>query len=183
MIGISQSGASPDVAGVVKAATAQGAVTIAITNEPSSLLAESARHVIELRTGPERSVAATKTYTASLGAVAALVGVDPRDLAAHARRDRAPARPLAAGGDRRRLGTARRHRPRRPYGTAFEAALKLSELTGVIAAPWSVADFMHGPIAILEAGFPILAIARRARRSTGCASCWRPRPNAAPTSR
>jgi glucosamine--fructose-6-phosphate aminotransferase (isomerizing) len=45
------------------------------------------------------------------------------------------------------------------YGTAFEAALKLSELTGVIAAPWSTADFMHGPIAIVEPGFPILAIA------------------------
>ena len=45
------------------------------------------------------------------------------------------------------------------YGTAFEAALKLSELTGVIAAPWSSADFMHGPIAIVEPGFPILAIA------------------------
>jgi glutamine---fructose-6-phosphate transaminase (isomerizing) len=45
------------------------------------------------------------------------------------------------------------------YGTAFEAALKLSELTGVIAAPWSSADFLHGPIAIIEPGFPILAIA------------------------
>jgi hypothetical protein len=48
---------------------------VAITNEPGSLLAESAKHVIELRTGEERSVAATKTYTASLGAVAALVGL------------------------------------------------------------------------------------------------------------
>src|SRR4051794_25888834 len=159
VIGISQSGASPDVAGVVKAATAQGAVTIAITNEPSSLLAESARHVIDLRTGPERSVAATKTYTASLGAVAALVGVDPRDLSALPQamerqldcpvpeEDAATWERLAVVG----RGVA--------YGTAFEAALKLSELTGVIAAPWSSADFMHGPIAIVEPGFPILAIA------------------------
>ena len=113
VIGISQSGASPDVAGVVKAATAQGAVTIAITNEASSLLAESARHVIELRTGPERSVAATKTYTASLGAVAALVGVDPRDLAAMPAGDGAPARLLGPGGARRGLGAAGRRRPRR----------------------------------------------------------------------
>jgi glucosamine--fructose-6-phosphate aminotransferase (isomerizing) len=45
------------------------------------------------------------------------------------------------------------------YGTAFEAALKLSELTGMVAAPWSSADFLHGPIAIVEPGFPILAIA------------------------
>jgi glucosamine--fructose-6-phosphate aminotransferase (isomerizing) len=159
VIGISQSGASPDVAGVVKAATAQGAVTIAITNEASSLLAESARHVIELRTGPERSVAATKTYTASLGAVAALVGVDPRDLAAlpkamERQLDCPVPEEIAATWERLAVvgrGVA--------YGTAFEAALKLSELTGVIAAPWSSADFMHGPIAIVEPGFPILAIA------------------------
>ena len=45
------------------------------------------------------------------------------------------------------------------YGTAFEAALKISELTGVVAAPYSSADFLHGPIAVVEPGFPILAIA------------------------
>jgi glucosamine--fructose-6-phosphate aminotransferase (isomerizing) len=78
VVGISQSGASPDVAGVVEAAAAQGAVTVAITNEPDSALGRAARHVIDLRTGPERSVAATKTYTASLGAVAALAGVAER---------------------------------------------------------------------------------------------------------
>lgn len=159
VIGISQSGASPDVAGVVAAARAQGAVTIAITNEPSSLLGESARHVIELRTGPERSVAATKTYTASLGAVAALVGVDPEDLAAlpdaMARQLEVPVPAEVAAGWQRLAVVGRGV----AYGTAFEAALKLSELTGLIAAPWSSADFMHGPIAIVEPGFPILAIA------------------------
>src|SRR3954463_13907917 len=157
VIGISQSGASPDVASVVKAATAAGAVTVAITNEPGSLLAECARHVIELRTGAERSVAATKTYTASLGAVAALVGVEPRELAgvpdAMARQLDAPVRSEAASRWQRLAVVGRGV----VYGTAFEAALKLSELTGVIAAPYSTADFMHGPIAILEAGFPILA--------------------------
>src|SRR5918998_1776270 len=76
VIGISQSGASPDVAGVVAAATTQGAVTVAVTNDPGSALGGAAKHVVELRSGPERSVAATKTYTASLGAVAALVGGD-----------------------------------------------------------------------------------------------------------
>jgi glucosamine--fructose-6-phosphate aminotransferase (isomerizing) len=159
VIGISQSGASPDVAGVLKTATAQGAVTVAITNEPSSLLAESARHVIELRTGPERSVAATKTYTASLGAVAALVGVDPEDLGAvpdaMARQLEVPV-PADVAARWQRLAVVGRGVA---YGTTFEAALKLSELTGVIAAPWSSADFMHGPIAIVERGFPILAIA------------------------
>jgi glucosamine--fructose-6-phosphate aminotransferase (isomerizing) len=159
VIGISQSGASPDVASVVKAATAAGAVTVAITNEPGSLLAESARHVIELRTGAERSVAATKTYTASLGAVAALVGVEPRELRAlpeaMALQLDAPV-PAEEAAAWPRLAVVGRGVV---YGTAFEAALKLSELTGVIAAPYSSADFMHGPIAIVERGFPILAIA------------------------
>src|SRR5918999_4825214 len=71
-IGISQSGASPDVTTVAAAAAAQGQPTIAITNDPESPLAGAARHVIELGTGEEQSVAATKTYTASLAAVAAL---------------------------------------------------------------------------------------------------------------
>lgn len=156
VVGISQSGASPDVASVVAAATQQGAITVAITNEPGSPLAGAARHVIDLHAGPERSVAATKTYTASLAAVAALVGGDlagiPEALARQL--ERPVPDDVAAGWQRLAVvgrGVA--------YGTAFEAALKLSELTGMVAAPWSTADFMHGPIAILEPGFPILAIA------------------------
>src|SRR5216117_3939902 len=70
VIGISQSGASPDVWSVVAEARAQGCPTIAITNEPSSPLAEAAEHVIALHAGPERAVAATKTYLNSLAAVA-----------------------------------------------------------------------------------------------------------------
>jgi glutamine---fructose-6-phosphate transaminase (isomerizing) len=159
VVGISQSGASPDVAGVVAAATAGGAVTVAITNEPDSALGGAARHVIDLRTGPEQSVAATKTYTASLGAVAALVGADPDALAAipeaMERQLSVPVPANVAAGWRRLAVVGRGV----AYGTAFEAALKLSELTGVVAAPWSSADFLHGPIAIVEPGFPILAIA------------------------
>jgi glucosamine--fructose-6-phosphate aminotransferase (isomerizing) len=159
VIGISQSGASPDVAGVVAAAESGGAITIAITNEPESALGAAARHMIDLRTGPERSVAATKTYTASLGAVAALVGEDPPALAAipdaMARQLASPVPANVAAGWKRLAVVGRGV----AYGTAFEAALKLSELTGVVAAPWSSADFLHGPIAIVEPGFPILAIA------------------------
>ena len=105
-------------------------------------------------------MAATKTYTASLG----------RDRGAGGRRRRAswprsPTRwrassavavPFEAAAAWERLAVVGRGVA---YGTAFEAALKLSELTGVIAAPWSSADFLHGPIAIVEPGFPILAIA------------------------
>ncbi len=156
VIGISQSGASPDVAAVVATATAQGAVTIAITNEPGSALAQAARHVIELRTGPERSVAATKTYTASLGAIAALAGEDMTGVADAMGRQLAREVPADVAAGWKRLVVVGRGVA---YGTAFEAALKLSELTGMVAVPYSTADFLHGPIAIVEPGFPILAIA------------------------
>jgi glucosamine--fructose-6-phosphate aminotransferase (isomerizing) len=158
VIGISQSGASPDVAGVVSSATAQGALTVAITNEPDSPLARAAQHVIGLQTGPERSVAATKTYTASLAAVAALVS--GTEALAHVpdavQRQLEHDVPAEAAARWERLAVIGRGAN---YGTAFEAALKLSELTGAVAAPWSSADFLHGPIAIVEPGFPILAIA------------------------
>jgi glucosamine--fructose-6-phosphate aminotransferase (isomerizing) len=158
VIGISQSGASPDVAGVVSSATAQGALTIAITNEPDSPLATAAQHVIGLQAGPERSVAATKTYTASLAAVAALVsGTDALahvpDAIARQLEHEVPSEVAARWERLAVIGRGAN------YGTAFEAALKLSELTGAVAAPWSSADFLHGPIAIIEPGFPILAFA------------------------
>jgi len=72
VVGISQSGASPDVVGVVAAARRQGAATLAITNEPSSELGATAAFTIDLAAGPERAVAATKTYTTSLLAIARL---------------------------------------------------------------------------------------------------------------
>ena len=72
VIGISQSGALPDVVSAVAEGARQGALTAAITNDPSSPLAAAATHVVDLGAGEERSVAATKTYTASLAAIAAL---------------------------------------------------------------------------------------------------------------
>jgi glucosamine--fructose-6-phosphate aminotransferase (isomerizing) len=155
VIGISQSGDAPDVVGVLVEATAQGALTVAITNEPDSPLASAARHVIGLHTGPERSVAATKSYTASLAAVAALVGgAEPleRIAGAIARQLEHPV-PEVSWDRVAVIGRGAN------YGTAFEAALKLTELTGAIAAPWSSADFLHGPLAIIEPGSPLLAFA------------------------
>src|SRR5258705_12855923 len=72
VIGISQSGSSPDVVGIVAAGRRQGVPTLAITNDPSSALAEAAEFVVDLAAGPERAVAATKTYTTSLLALARL---------------------------------------------------------------------------------------------------------------
>jgi glutamine---fructose-6-phosphate transaminase (isomerizing) len=169
VIGISQSGASPDVVSVVDAAARDGSVTVAITNDPGSPMAGAAGHVIDLRCGPERSVAATKTYTASLGAVAALAVA----IAADAEREGELAGmpdaldrqlELTEGPDAAAAAAVRWNRLAvigrgANYGTAFEAALKIKELTGIAAEPYSPADFLHGPIAVVGEGFPVLAVA------------------------
>ena len=171
VIGISQSGASPDVVGVVADGRDQGAPTVAITNDPSSPLALAAETVIDLGAGPERAVAATKTYTTELLAVAALsvalsgdagrgrraleavpdtlasaLGLEPEVIAMAA--DQAAADRL--------LVLARGYE----YATAREWALKLKELAWVFADPYSAADFEHGPLALLEPGVPALAVVR-----------------------
>jgi glucosamine--fructose-6-phosphate aminotransferase (isomerizing) len=169
VLGISQSGASPDVVSVVEAGMREGCVTVAITNDPHSPMASAAGHVIDLGAGAERSVAATKTYTSSLGAVAALAaaiaGDDdrareltemPDALARQLELTEGPDRAAAAAAGWRRLAVIGRGAN---YGTAFEAALKIKELTGIAAEPYSPADFLHGPVAIVDAGFPVLAIA------------------------
>jgi glucosamine--fructose-6-phosphate aminotransferase (isomerizing) len=167
VIGISQSGASPDVVSVVAEAARQGAMTAAITNDPSSPLAAAADHLIDLGAGEERSVAATKTYTASLAAIAALVAQgDPRLTGEVARLPEAIATQLAltgdaatavpAAGDWERLTVVGRGAH---YATAFEAALKVRELAGIVAEGYSPADLLHGPIATTGPGQPLLAIA------------------------
>ena len=74
VLGISQSGRSPDVVAVLDDARRQGALTVAITNDPASELAAAAEHVVELQAGPERAVAATKTYLAEIAVIALLSG-------------------------------------------------------------------------------------------------------------
>ena len=168
VVGISQSGASPDVVAVLAAARAQGCVTVAITNEPGSPMGRAATHVIALQTGVEASVAATKTYTTSLAAVAALAAGIADDGARRAELAGAAdalERQLArtggldeaaeAAAEWRRLAVIGRGAN---YATAFEAALKIKELAAVAAEPASPADFLHGPVAMLDPGFPVLAI-------------------------
>ena len=171
VIGISQSGGSPDVVGIVAAGRRQGVPTLAITNDPSSPLAEAAEHVVDLAAGPERAVAATKTYTTSLLALARLsiALAEPSDeTAATAELAAVPdaieaalavepevvaiARELAGADRCVVLGRGYE------YATAREWALKLKELAQVFADPYSAADFMHGPIALIQAGVPVLAI-------------------------
>jgi glucosamine--fructose-6-phosphate aminotransferase (isomerizing) len=166
VVGVSQSGASPDVVSVLEAAGGREALTVAVTNDPASPLAQAARHVVELGSGVEASVAATKTYTCSLGVLAALAAEINGSASLLRELHEMPAaleRQLGRGGvadvshrlaDTERLAVLGRG-PN--YASAFEAALKLKELAGIAAEPASPADFMHGPVAIVNRGVPVLA--------------------------
>ncbi len=167
VIGISQSGQSPDVCAVIEEARGQGQATVAITNVPGSPLARAAQQTIDIAAGLERSVAATKTYTASLAAIAALTAelagapTLRGDLATVGEAMQAQLE-LGTGAAAEVLGGLDRCAltGRGPnYATAFEAALKIKELTGIAAEPYSPADLMHGPVAVLGPSSPLLAFA------------------------
>ncbi len=168
-IGISQSGAAPDVCEVIASARAQGAVTVAITNEPESPLAATADHLLEVHAGTETAVAATKTYTGTLAAIyilAAALRGDPQPL------DRLA---IVAGAMEQALTASDAIRPVAErcrfmeecvvlgrgfnYPTAMETALKIIETSYVLAKSYSSADFLHGPIALLHGGFPCILFA------------------------
>ena len=180
VVALSQSGASPDVVAVLAAAREQGAPAVAITNAPSSPLADVATDVLDLAAGPERSVAATKTYTSSVLAVALLAVAlgDPADEAEYvAELRRIPEAVAAAINGTLGLEQAAAvlAEPRRGVvvgrglnlGTAYEAALKLTELTGSLMAPYSPADLLHGPVAALGPDVPVLAVAPDEPASAG----------------
>jgi glucosamine--fructose-6-phosphate aminotransferase (isomerizing) len=167
VIGISQSGRSPDVVAVVEEAARQGALTLALTNDPESTLARAAELVMPLGAGPERSVPASKTYTASLLAldlISQAVDPDPAFESALSRVPGALTRALEQDGELERLVPVLVG-PRAivlgrgfNFSTAEEIALKLTETSYVLARAWSVADFEHGPIAVVEAGLPVLLV-------------------------
>jgi glucosamine--fructose-6-phosphate aminotransferase (isomerizing) len=167
VIGISQSGASPDVVAVIEEAKRQGALTVAITNDAESPLATAAETVLTLGAGPERSVPASKTYTASLLSLALISqAVDPDVMfgAALLSVPQAMAKALEMDSDLERLaasvsGTRAVVLGRGfNFSTAEELALKLMETSYVMARAWSVADFEHGPIAVVEAGIPVIVV-------------------------
>jgi glutamine---fructose-6-phosphate transaminase (isomerizing) len=164
VIGVSQSGETPEIASSVAYARERGALTAGLTNGAGSLLARTADHVLVTAAGEERSVAATKTFTAQLAAVAALAealgaagleqldavpdavaraladGEEPAAAAAHDLRE-APAAACVARG--------------LAFTVALEAALKLKETTGLWAEGFSSADLRHGP-KTAAAGLPAL---------------------------
>jgi glucosamine--fructose-6-phosphate aminotransferase (isomerizing) len=169
VVGISQSGQSPDVVEVVSEGRRQGALTAALSNDPASPLALAAEHCLILRAGEERAVAATKTYTAQLAALAMLsAAIAAREelwggllaLPGQVRETIAAGRGLDAAA--RLVAPASRlvvvgrglH-----LATAFEVALKIKETSYLTAEPFSPADFLHGPVAMLERDLPLLLVA------------------------
>jgi glucosamine--fructose-6-phosphate aminotransferase (isomerizing) len=168
VIGISQSGQSPDIVAVLAEGQRQGALTVAITNDPDSPLSTTADYTIRLLAGSEQSIAATKTYTTSLLALAMLSTALAKDAERWQILRTLPdlmtkvvtnVPTIVQATERYRYMEAcvvvsRGYN----YATAFEIALKLKELTYVLAEPYSSADFQHGPLALIEHGFPVIAV-------------------------
>ncbi len=173
VIGVSQSGKSPDIVSVLEEGRKQGCQTLSITNEPNSPLAQASDFVLDIHAGAEKAVAATKTYTTELMSVAMLSAAlsgnkaqwnDLSKVAAWMRQSLKQNDFLAQAAQRYRyidqtvvLGRGFN------YATAFEWALKLKELTYIIAEPYSSADFAHGPIAMVESGYPVFAVAPKGK--------------------
>lgn len=167
VIAISQSGRSPDIVANAAAARAAGARVLALVNVAGSPLADAATDVLPLLAGAERSVAATKSFIASLSAVSHLVGLWADDAALIEAVEALPgtlARALALdwGGaipllrDATSLFTVSRGPG---FGVAHEMALKLKETCALHAEAFSAAEVEHGPMAIVRNGFPVLMFA------------------------
>lgn len=169
VLGISQSGKSPDIVAVLAEARRQKVLTAVITNDPDSDLGSQGDIVVGLDAGEERAVAATKTYTAELGAIAmlscALAG-EGQMLNELQQMPGAMADTLGMNDLIAAVAPRFRYMDRcvvigrgYNYATAYEMALKMKELTYTIVEPYSSADFLHGPMAMVEHGFPVFVIA------------------------
>ncbi|HVA92928.1 MAG TPA: SIS domain-containing protein [Chloroflexota bacterium] len=168
VIGISQSGQSPDLVAVMREARRQGALTVAVVNERESPMAEVADHVLWCGAGTERAVAASKSFTAQQLLLALLTAEwsGAPELAASLSsvpQAVAGALTLDAGlGDLahrwRDMGSCLVLARGYAYAAAMEVALKIKETSYVMADAYSGADFLHGPIAVVEPGFPVLLL-------------------------
>lgn len=168
VLAISQSGQSPDIRAVLAEGRRQGALTVALTNDAESPLAEASEYTIQLHAEKEKSVAATKTYTASLMALAVLSATLSqsqehlrvlKEVPSYMTSVLNAAESTIRATERYRYMEACVVNSRGfNYATAYELALKLKELTYILAEPYSSADFKHGPVALVEHGFPVLAI-------------------------
>lgn len=164
-VAVSQSGGSPDLVESTAAARRAGALTVAVTNAAASPLAEAAEEHVDVMAGPERAVAATKSYTSQLLALYLLVDAWRGGAGAAAK----PLPDLAAQvlGTGDALAVAARYRfverlvttgRGYAYPTAREAALKLMETSYLSAHAFSGADLLHGPLALIDQDRPVLAV-------------------------
>lgn len=168
-LAISQSGKSPDIVALTETARAGGALTIALTNTADSPLARASDYAIDILAGPERSVAATKTFVNSAVAGLALMAHCTDDAALLAALARLPGHfekaigcdwmPIAAAIPQGRSLFVLGRGP--SLAMANEAALKFKEVCRVHAEAYSAAEVIHGPLALVDPGFPVLALAAR----------------------
>ena len=170
-LALSQSGRTPDVVEYARQAKRRGAYVVAFTNDPSSELAREADAVLALQAGPERAVAATKTYTNQVAALGLLAAHAAEEGGAFADDIRATADtmrtfidsvetrianvaiPFAYAGRMFVVGRGAE------FATAREIALKLLETCRIAAEPLTATDLAHGPVAALDSLFPVWAIA------------------------
>ena len=171
VVALSQSGRTPDVLDYVQRARRRGAFTVAITNDPGSALAEASEAVLPLGAGPEEAVAATKTYTGQVAALALLAGYAAGrgpEVADAIRRTAAQLDELLPTVEQgvAELAVALAFVGRMfvigrgpEFATAREISLKLLETCRVAAEPLTATDLMHGPVAALDGLFPVWTIA------------------------
>jgi glucosamine--fructose-6-phosphate aminotransferase (isomerizing) len=169
VVALSQSGATPEIVSTCQAARAGGAVVLGITNEPRSPLADAVDLLITTDAGPERAVPATKTVTAQLAVVATVTSALRAGPVPDGTLDGLPGAVAAVLGDPgpvRQLADRWRDLDRLvvagrglAYAAALETALKVKETTGILAEGISTADLLHGPIAAVYAGAPVLLVA------------------------
>lgn len=175
-LAISQSGESPDLVAATQMAAQGGALTLALTNHKDTPLNRAAHFAIDIAAGPEKSVAATKSFVNSVGAGLFLLARFIQDAALEKALLQMPAHfEKALQCDWSALGTAIDGTPslyvlgRGPaHAVAAEAALKFKETCGLHAEAFSCAELMHGPLALVEPGFPVLTLAARDLAEQGC---------------
>jgi glucosamine--fructose-6-phosphate aminotransferase (isomerizing) len=175
VIGISQSGQSPDIVAVLSEAQKQGCPALSITNGLDSPLAKVSDFCIPLHIGKELATAATKSYTSSLVSLAIFSSILNSNKAHISELDRLPDQiHQTIYMSSEKMKNVQRYRFMEEmvvigrgfnYATSFEIALKVKELTRVVALAYSSADFKHGPIATVHSGFPLIMIAPSGKTS------------------
>jgi glutamine---fructose-6-phosphate transaminase (isomerizing) len=174
-VAFSQSGKSPDLVGTMQALRQAGAFTVAAVNAPNSPLADACEWHLPLLAGAELSVAATKSYIAMLSLSAIVIAHVQKDIELLNALDTLPDALRAAGkldwshAINELKGVDRMFVIGRGLGLAIaqEAALKFKETSGIQAEAFSSAEVRHGPMEIIDSGYPLLVFALRGPEQEG----------------